>query len=182
MKWKHFPRYWPFVRGIHRWPVNSPHKGQWRGALMFSLICAWANGWVNHRDAGDLRRHRAHYDVTVMKPMGYGSMRMSMTLPAAYGIIRGINPRVDRRPADLRRRRSLGIRCHPERWEMQIGIVTAPAVDHSARLERTWIYKQVCVECDDITIWFLMGVIGYIMLNLHTILESYIVACFPSTT
>ena len=26
IKWKHFPRYWPFVRGIHRWPVNSPHK------------------------------------------------------------------------------------------------------------------------------------------------------------
>ena len=35
IKWKHFPRYWPFVRGIHRPPVNSPHKGQWRGALMF---------------------------------------------------------------------------------------------------------------------------------------------------
>ena len=40
IKWKHFPRYGPFVRGIHRSPVNSPHKGQWRGALMFSLICA----------------------------------------------------------------------------------------------------------------------------------------------
>ena len=40
IKWKHFPRYWPFVRGIHRWPVNSSHKGQWRRALMFSLICA----------------------------------------------------------------------------------------------------------------------------------------------
>ena len=40
IKWKHFPRYWPFVRGIHRSSVNSPHKGQWRGALMFSLICA----------------------------------------------------------------------------------------------------------------------------------------------
>ena len=40
IKWKYFPRYWPFVRGIHRWPVNSLHKGQWRGALMFSLICA----------------------------------------------------------------------------------------------------------------------------------------------
>ena len=39
IKWKHYPRYWPFVRGIHRSPVNSPHKGQWRGALMFSLIC-----------------------------------------------------------------------------------------------------------------------------------------------
>ena len=53
-------------RGIHRSPVNSPHKDQWRGALMFSLICVWINGWVNNREAGDLRRYRAHYDVTVM--------------------------------------------------------------------------------------------------------------------
>ena len=62
-----FPRYWPFVRVIHRSPVNSPHKGQWCGALMFSLICAWMNGWVNNRETGDLRRHHAHYDVTVMR-------------------------------------------------------------------------------------------------------------------
>ena len=67
IKWKHFPRYWPFVRGIHRSPVNSPHKGQWRGVLMFSLICARINAWVNNREAGDLRCYRAHYDVTVMK-------------------------------------------------------------------------------------------------------------------
>ena len=66
IKWKHFPHYWPYVRGIHRWPVNSPHKGQWRGALMFALICAWTNGWVYHRDAGDWRCHHAHYDVTMM--------------------------------------------------------------------------------------------------------------------
>ena len=66
IKWKHFPRYWPFVRGIHRSPVKSPHTGQWRGALMFSLIYARINGWVNSREAGDLRRHRAHYDVIVM--------------------------------------------------------------------------------------------------------------------
>ena len=45
IKSRHFPRYWPFVRGIHRSPVNFPHKGQWRGALIFSLICAWINGW-----------------------------------------------------------------------------------------------------------------------------------------
>ena len=45
-------------------PVNSPHKGQWRGALMFSLICTRINGWINNGEAGDLRRHRAHYDVT----------------------------------------------------------------------------------------------------------------------
>ena len=66
MKWKHFPCSWPFVWGIHRSPVNFPHKGLWRGALMFSLICVWINGWVNNRKAGDLRRYRAHYDVTVM--------------------------------------------------------------------------------------------------------------------
>ena len=68
IKWKHFPRYWPFVWGIHRSPVNSPHKGQWRWALMFSLICVWINGWVNNREAGDLRR--THYGVTVMHKPG----------------------------------------------------------------------------------------------------------------
>ena len=57
----------PFVRGIHRSPLNSPHKGQWRGAMMFSLIYAWTNGLVNHRDAGGLWRHRAHHDVTLMQ-------------------------------------------------------------------------------------------------------------------
>ena len=68
--WRHqmetFSALLAFVWGIHRWPVNSPHKGKWRGVLMFSLICAWINGWVNKREAGDLRRHRAHYDVTIM--------------------------------------------------------------------------------------------------------------------
>ena len=68
IKWKHFPRYWPFVRGIHRSQVNSPHKGQWRKALMFSLICAWINGWVKNSEAGDLRRHRAHYDFILRFP------------------------------------------------------------------------------------------------------------------
>ena len=66
MKWKHFPHYWPFVLGIHQSLVNSQHKGQWRGALMFSLICVWINGWVNNREAGDLKCHCANYDVIVM--------------------------------------------------------------------------------------------------------------------
>ena len=66
MKWKHFRRCWPFVRGIHRSTVNSPHKDQWRGAMMFSLICARINGWVNTRKAGDLRHHCTHFDVIVM--------------------------------------------------------------------------------------------------------------------
>ena len=63
---KHFPHYWPFVRGIHRSPGNSLHKGKWRGALMFSLICTWTNSWASNRDVGDMRRHRGHYDVIVM--------------------------------------------------------------------------------------------------------------------
>ena len=66
IKWKHFPRNWPFVWGIHRSQANSPHKGQWRGGLVFSLICVWINGRVNNREAGNLRLNRAHYDVTVM--------------------------------------------------------------------------------------------------------------------
>ena len=67
IKWKHFPHYWPFVRGIYWSPMNSPHKGQWRGTLMFSLICAWINGCVNNREAGNLRCHHAHYEVIVMQ-------------------------------------------------------------------------------------------------------------------
>ena len=59
---RHFPRYWPFVRGIHR----SPLKSQWHGALMFSLIYAWMNVWVNNGGLGDLRHRRTHYGVTVM--------------------------------------------------------------------------------------------------------------------
>ena len=73
IKWKQFPRYWPFVRGIHRSAVNSPHKGQWRGALVFPLICVWINGWVNNRKTGDLRRYRAHYDVIVMEMLPISS-------------------------------------------------------------------------------------------------------------
>ena len=68
--WRHqmetFSALLAFVQGIHRSPVNSPHKGQWRGALMFSLICTRIYGWVNNREAGDLRRYRALYDVIVM--------------------------------------------------------------------------------------------------------------------
>ena len=50
-------------------PVTDHLCGEFtghRGALMVSLICAWMNGWINNREAGDLRRHLAHYDVTVM--------------------------------------------------------------------------------------------------------------------
>ena len=66
IQWKHFPRHRSFMREIHQSPVNYPHKGQWRGALMFSLVCAWINGRLNNREVGDSRRQRSHYDVIVM--------------------------------------------------------------------------------------------------------------------
>ena len=70
MKWKLFSASLAICAGNWPVPLNSPHKGQWRRALMFSLICVWINGWVNNREGGDLRRHRAHYDVIVMRRQG----------------------------------------------------------------------------------------------------------------
>ena len=84
IKWTHFPRYWPFVRGIPRSPANSPHKGQWRRALMFSLICARINGWVNNGEVGNLRPYRAHYDVTVM---GMDDTRPTKCMPSSRVIL-----------------------------------------------------------------------------------------------
>ena len=76
-------------RWIHRW---IPHtKGQWRGALMLSMICAWINSWVNNREAGDLRRHRSHYDVIVMHmfrvPSRYSRVLRINMLPACWSLI-----------------------------------------------------------------------------------------------
>ena len=66
IKWKHFPRYWPFVRGIHRSPVNSHTKASDAELRSFLWSVLWIIGWVNNHEAGDLRRHRALYDVIVM--------------------------------------------------------------------------------------------------------------------
>ena len=51
--------------------VDSLHKGQWHGTLVFSLICAWTKGWESNQYADDLRRCRTHYDdipVPVKQP------------------------------------------------------------------------------------------------------------------
>ena len=89
IKWKHFPPYWPFMRGIHRSPVNSPQRGQWHGASMFSLICAWINGWVNNRESGDLRRHRANYDVTAIPSRCIDHTYLTKCYLISYGTIQG---------------------------------------------------------------------------------------------
>ena len=88
--WRHqmeiFAALLAICAGTHWSPVNSPHKGQWRGALMFSFICTWINGWVNNRDGGDLIRHRTHYDVIVMPPSHQYICKTSYpTRPGACG-------------------------------------------------------------------------------------------------
>ena len=72
--WRWIPGWlnWRWREEVGTCPWVSTRKtltlilGQWRGALMFSLVCAWTNGLVNNHDAGDLRRHRSNYDVSVM--------------------------------------------------------------------------------------------------------------------
>ena len=61
IKCKHFSHNWPFVRGIHWSLVNSPPPTKASDAELWCFL--WTNGWANHGDAGDLRCHRAHYDV-----------------------------------------------------------------------------------------------------------------------
>ena len=88
IKWKHFLHYWPFVQGIHRSAVNSPHKGQWRWALNFFFWSApWINGWANNHKVGDLRRHRARYDINVMFVIGVcWHHRLSVTITTTCGV------------------------------------------------------------------------------------------------
>ena len=47
-------------------PGDFPHKGQLRGALMFSLICVWINGWVNPYFPLPKRRRRWQYEKTLL--------------------------------------------------------------------------------------------------------------------
>ena len=63
---KTHPALLALCEGNHRSPVDSPHNGKWRGALMSFLIGAWKYGWANNRHAGDLRRHHAHYNIIVI--------------------------------------------------------------------------------------------------------------------
>ena len=67
VKWKHFPRYWPFVMGNNQSPVDSLIKASDVpcGDFIFSVICAWTNSWAKNQDACDLRHHYNHYDVAV---------------------------------------------------------------------------------------------------------------------
>ena len=65
-------------------PVSSPYKGQWRGALVCSFICVWINDWVNNREAGDLRRHRGHYDVNVMMPHNVTKEKSTLIQASAW--------------------------------------------------------------------------------------------------
>ena len=64
--WKRFSHYCPFVRGILRSPVDSPHKGQWFGAFMFPLMPARTDCWTNNREAGEIEIPWRSFDVPAL--------------------------------------------------------------------------------------------------------------------
>ena len=138
IKWKHFPRYWPFVRGIHRSPVNSPHKGQRRGPLMFSLICVWINDWVNNRETGDLRRYRAHCDVTVMKWRKRPRCQQQRHWP--------ICPRM------LQSQYTKAIFLHSMCAQVRFGVqIATPLYSHTYELH--FSVNSVFLETTDVSVW-----------------------------
>ena len=168
IKWQHFPRYWPFVRGIHRSPVNSPHKGQWRGASIFSLICALTNGWVNNRDARDLRRHRPHYVLTVMAkwclflqrviihlwvPRTSGCCYRSMTSPTPTRTSREWAPPPTTTQLTWRARMVLGhVRPTPRpRIHSPTGSVRLPMTTCTMISMLHWLTSQGLVQIGEIT-------------------------------
>ena len=104
-------------------PVNSPHKGQWRGALMFSLICAWINDWVNNHEAGDLRRHRGHYDINVMITILKWKSMMKLHLHTTMCI-----------------------------YQRQIAIVDQVVFNLNGTLQLIWIYLVYCGATSNVSL------------------------------
>ena len=133
-------------------PVNSPYKGQWRGALMFSLIYAWINDWVNSREAGDLRHQRDHYDVIVMDECHCWNLRM---ISKHWFIIWAkVDPDLCRHmtspdhtelPGNNRSTQTEVIHSHTN----QIWV-------YSCNLKQYFYYKPVCIENISQLSWFQM--------------------------
>ena len=86
INWKYFSRYWSFLMIYSLPSADSPHKSKRYGALVCSLIYTWTNSWANNQDAGDLRRHHAHYDVSVMYRQMYLFHLMGITCSNCNGI------------------------------------------------------------------------------------------------
>ena len=86
IKWKHFPRYWPFVREIHQSPVNSLPKGEWREALVFSFICLnkrlnkQSRGWWFETPSRPLWRHCNDKDGSCESNMSHGHVPLQFLI------------------------------------------------------------------------------------------------------
>ena len=150
MKWKHYPRYWSFGRGINWSPVNSPHKGQWHGALLFSLIFTWINGWVHSREAGDFRRHRAHYGVIVMNHIPERPRQVSPLNPAATMAPSSstVSPRVELK----RNFRTLHSMALVSSFIIGTGIYLGP----------TGVLQRITSPGLALIIWTIMGFVGIV--------------------
>ena len=80
IKWKHFPRYWPG----HWWILHTKASDAEFSCFLWSP--PWINGWVNGREAGELRLHRAHYDVIVMNKYEFVLVRSGVSLQLVSSI------------------------------------------------------------------------------------------------
>ena len=119
-------------------PVNSLHKGQRRGPLMFSLICVWINDWVNNRETGDLRRYRAHCDVTVMKWRKRPRCQQQRHWP--------ICPRM------LQSQYTKAIFLHSMCAQVRFGVqIATPLYSHTYELH--FSVNSVFLETTDVSVW-----------------------------
>ena len=119
-------------------PVNSPHKGQWRGALVFSFICVRINDWLNNRAAGDLRRHRGHYHVNVM-----------ITLKATVWALRAGNKNrwiLDQRGIKLY---NSHICRNYQQWKINLFAEKSTI----AMYTQTHVFRHVCVINESVYYW-----------------------------
>ena len=125
-------------------PVNSPHKGQWRGALIFSLICVWINGWVNNREAGDLIRHRYHCDGTVV---GFWYFYIGAHIQAYHPCIRCVLQVIlfsrGELSSNVPRLRKLGIKCQNVLW-VYIDIYMYIYIYHPCNVTIIMVFLMKC--------------------------------------
>ena len=152
--------------------MNSPHKGQLRGPLMFSLICTRINDWENGREAGDLRRHRTHYDAIVLNDWRIATKSYSHLTIYMYDWYRWhINMSPDLQGT----------------WTPHLACFSHRAIGTSAITCRTWrcksrfalfttLYLATCIiskqeKLDTITLWIIYLIVWSIDIFLYVSTE-----------
>ena len=67
----------------HRWILLT--KAADAELWCFLWSAPWINDWVNNSEAGDLRRHRAHYDIIVMHRYTFDTVELILSIWLRFG-------------------------------------------------------------------------------------------------